>query len=284
MEIDRKTAVYSDIFTDRLQTLEIHNVLHTNFVARIIYLFASLESTNKTAFKMADRPTPEGVPEGTLVLADTQTKGRGRMGRHWISPPAVNIYASIILRPTIPVLDAPVITCLAANSAVQAIRTCTQLEAAIKWPNDILMGEKKVGGILTELSVVQNQVNCLVIGFGINVNLDPQVLPPQVRLTATSLKTESRENVNRNKLVGELCNHFEERYLRLLKEGTTLILKEFRLLTTTLGKTVKVITSSGTLEGNAEDVDPHGALILRTGSATHTVVRSGDVVHLRNHP
>ena len=281
--MNRKTSLLHHTVTDRLQTLEIHNALHTTFVARTIYLFASLDSTNKTALKMAERSSTEGVPEGTLVLAETQTEGRGRMGRHWISPPAVNIYTSMILRPTIPVLDAPVITCLAAISVVQTIRTGTQIEAVIKWPNDIMIGEKKVAGILTELGVVQNQVNCLVIGIGINVNLDPEVIPPQIRLTATSLKNESRENVDRNKLIGELCNNFEERYLRLLKEGTAPILKEYRLLTTTLGKTVRVITSSGTLEGEAEDVDPHGALILHTGKATHTVIHSGDVIHLRNH-
>jgi BirA family biotin operon repressor/biotin-[acetyl-CoA-carboxylase] ligase len=146
-----------------------------------------------------------------------------------------------------------------------------------------MIHEKKVAGILTELGVVQNQVNCLVIGIGINVNLDPDVLPHEIRLTATSLKAESGESVNRNKLIAELCNNLEERYLRLLNEGAAPILKEFCSLTSTLGKTVKVTTPSGTFEGQAEDVDPRGALILRTGKATREVIYSGDVIHLRNH-
>jgi len=280
--MNNKTDLLHSTSTDQLKTLEIHKALQTTFVARTIYLFSTLESTNKTALKMAGRSPSEGVLEGTLVLAEAQTQGHGRMGRHWISPPGVNIYASIILRPTISVLDAPVVTCLAATAVVQAIRTRTQLEAVIKWPNDVIIHEKKVAGILTELGVVQNQVDHLVIGIGINVNLDPEMLPHEIRLTATSLKAEMRESVNRNKFIADLCNNLEERYVRLLNKGTAPILKEFRSLTATLGKIVKVLTPGGTLEGRAEDVDPHGALILCTGQATHEVIHSGDVIHLRN--
>jgi BirA family biotin operon repressor/biotin-[acetyl-CoA-carboxylase] ligase len=165
---------------------------------------------------------------------------------------------------------------------VQAIRTCSKLEAVIKWPNDVMIDEKKVAGILTELGVAQNQVNYLVIGIGINVNLDPDVLPQEIRTTATSLKAESGESVNRNKLIAVLCNNLEERYIKLLREGSTPILKEFCSLTSTLGKTVKVTTPSGIFKGQAEGVDPHGALILRTGQATCEVIHSGDVIHLRN--
>ncbi|MCI0528615.1 MAG: biotin--[acetyl-CoA-carboxylase] ligase, partial [Nitrospira sp.] len=300
-----------------LQTLEIHNSLRTTFVGRTIYLFTSLESTNQTALKIAQisgvpigesrygpaasdlpanrqvppHPSPalakpdiglSPVPEGTLVLADAQTQGRGRLGRRWISPPGVNLYASLILRPNIPIRDTPAVTCLAAVSVVQAVRACTHLGAVIKWPNDVLIHEKKAAGILTELGIVQNQVNYIVIGIGINVNSDIEMFPTEVRTIATSLKTESGQPVNRNKLMAEICNKLEENYARLLDEGTTSIIAQFRSFTTTLGKRVKVITPGKTIEGWAEDVDPHGALILRMEGQTHERVHSGDVIHIRN--
>jgi BirA family biotin operon repressor/biotin-[acetyl-CoA-carboxylase] ligase len=222
------------------------------------------------------------IPEGTLILAESQTQGRGRLGRRWISPPGVNLYASFILRPNIPVRDTPVVTCLAAVSIVQAVRVCTHLEAVIKWPNDVLIHEKKVAGILTELCLVQNQVNYLVIGMGVNVNLDVEMLPAEVRTTATSLKAKFGRIVNRNKLLAEICNKLEENYNRLLIQGTASILSEFCSLTSTLGKRVKVTTSVKTIEGWAEDVDPHGALILRMEGQTRERIHSGDVIHLRN--
>jgi BirA family biotin operon repressor/biotin-[acetyl-CoA-carboxylase] ligase len=194
----------------------------------------------------------------------------------------VNLYASLILRPNIPIRDTPVTTCLAAVSAVQAVRACTHLEAVIKWPNDILIHGKKVAGILTELGIAQNQVNYLVIGIGINVNPDIEMFPPEIRATSTSLKAECGQTVNRNKLTAEFCNKFEENYIRLLEEGTLPIIMQFRSFTSTLGKRVRVVTAGKTIEGWAEDLDPHGALILRTEGQTHEVIHSGDVIHLRN--
>ncbi|MGH7273177.1 MAG: biotin--[acetyl-CoA-carboxylase] ligase, partial [Nitrospiria bacterium] len=227
--------------TGHLQTLQIHHALSTTFVGRTIYLFAQLESTNKTALKMAEQlvTLPGGGAEGTLVLAEAQSQGRGRLGRRWISPPSVNLYASLILRPRIPAPDAPVVTCLAATSVAQAIRAVTGLEAVIKWPNDILIHDRKVSGILTELGVVKDQVNYLVIGIGINVNLDPEALPDEIRATATSLMAEAGQEVDRNELMATLCNKLEERYLRFLSEGSTPVLEEFRSLTITLGRRVK---------------------------------------------
>jgi BirA family biotin operon repressor/biotin-[acetyl-CoA-carboxylase] ligase len=282
--MDKKSSLLHNTATDLLQTLAIHNALRTTFVARTIYLFTSLESTNQTALKIAETSTASSneIPDGTLVLADAQTQGRGRLGRRWISPPGVNLYASLILRPNIPIGDTPVTTCLAAVSAVQAVRACTHLEAVIKWPNDVLIHEKKVAGILTELGAARNQVNHLVIGIGMNVNPDIEMLPDEIRATATSLKAECGQTVNRNKLTAEFCNKFEENYTKLLEDGPAPIIMQFRSFSTTLGKRVRVTTPGRTVEGWAEEVDPHGALILRTEGQTREVVHSGDVIHLRN--
>jgi len=287
--MERKTSRKDDLllrptWTDRLQTLQIHHALCTTFVGRTIYLFAQLESTNKTALKMAEQSAtlPDGATEGTLVLAEAQSQGRGRLGRRWISPPSVNLYASLILRPRTSAREAPVVTCLAATSVAQAIRALTGLEAVIKWPNDILIHDRKVAGILTELGVVKDQVNYLVIGIGINVNLDPEALPDEIRATATSLMAEAGQGVDRNELMAALCNKLEERYLRFLSEGSTPVLEEFRSLTVTLGRRVKVILPGRIIKGWAEAIDRDGALILRTQGETHEVIRSGDVIHLRN--
>jgi BirA family biotin operon repressor/biotin-[acetyl-CoA-carboxylase] ligase len=282
--MEKKTPLLHNTATHPLQTLEIHAALRTTFVAQTIYLFTSLESTNQTALKMGEfsAASSNAIPNGTLILADTQTEGRGRLGRRWISPPGVNLYASLILRPVIPMRDTPVVTCLAAVSVVEAVRAYTHLEAVIKWPNDVLIREKKVAGILTELGTRQNQSHHVVIGIGINVNSDRETFPDEIRPTATSLKAELGRAINRNKLVAELCNKFEEVYIKLLNEGTDPLLEKFRSFTTTLGRRIRVITPGKTVEGWAEDVDPHGALILRTKEQTHELIHSGDVIHLRD--
>ena len=302
--MNRKTSLKDHLLlrstgTDRLQTLQIYKALCTTFVGRTIYWFAQLESTNKTALKMTERlaTLPDGTADGTLVLAEAQSQGRGRLGRRWISPPGVNLYASLILRPRIPATEVSVLPCLAATSVVQAIRAITRLEAVIKWPNDILIHGRKVAGILTELGVAKDLVNTqsppqspqlaggffnyIIIGIGINVNLDPKALPDEIRASATSLMAEAGHGLDRNELMATLCNKLEERYLRFLSEGSINILEEFRTLTATLGKRVKVILPGRIIEGWAEGIDRDGALILRIQGETLEVIRSGDVIHLR---
>jgi BirA family transcriptional regulator, biotin operon repressor / biotin---[acetyl-CoA-carboxylase] ligase len=277
----------SERFTwrDPLEVLRIHHALRTTFVGHIIYLYRQVESTNRTGLKLAapsSTPSREPSAEGTLILAEAQTQGRGRMGRTWFSPPGVNIYASLILRPRIPAPKAPLITCLTASSIVQAIHSSTGIKAEIKWPNDILIRGKKVGGILTELGTVHDQVDYLVIGIGLNVNLESKNHPAEIRETATTLKTEIGRHIDRNQIIAVFCNLFEERYLNFLNDGGKSTLEEFRNLTTTLGKKVRIILADNTLEGWAGAIDQDGSLILRTAAGTQEVIRSGDIIHLRN--
>lgn len=267
---------------DRLKTLEIHKSLSTHLIGRAIYLFTQLESTNQTAMQMAEPSTshPTEVPEGTLVLAEAQSQGRGRLGRRWISPPGVNIYASFILRPRISADQATVITCLAAISIVQSIRSIAGIEAFIKWPNDVLIHEKKVAGILTELALVHDQVAHLVLGIGINVNMDFSLFPEDLKTTATSILIETGRYLDRNRLLADLCNKLEERYSRFLSKGPASLIEEYRTAVETLGKRVKILLPGRTVEGWAEGIGEDGTLIVKTPAALE-VIRSGDVLHLR---
>jgi BirA family transcriptional regulator, biotin operon repressor / biotin---[acetyl-CoA-carboxylase] ligase len=269
---------------DRLHSGRIYNGLKTNFVGRTIFLFSRLESTNRTAMKIAKPSTsrPDRTPDGTLILAETQTQGRGRLGRKWISPPDVNLYASFILFPSVPASHVPIVTCLAATSIVKAVESVARIQASIKWPNDILIGEKKVAGILTELVLEKDQVNYLVIGMGINVNLTLDLLPREIRPNATSIRQERGQPLSRDKLASAICNALEERYVKWLKGETAPILDEFRAVSTTLGKKVKAFTPGRIIEGRAETIDSRGNLILKTDQGTCETIHSGDLVHLRN--
>ena len=270
--------------TDSLQSLHIHRGLETSFIGRTIYLFREMDSTNRAALDLIrSRPTqPNVLKEGDLILAESQHRGKGRLGRRWISPPGVNLYASFVLRPQIEATQAPLITCLAATAAVYAIRQQTGLAPAIKWPNDILIRGKKTAGILTELGLRGSRVDYLILGMGMNVNLEMKDLPEEVRIQATSLRHELGQAVNRNALMAALCNKLEAGYLRFSNEGPDTVLREFRALTETLGKRVRVSLPHRTLVGWAEDLDRDGALILRLEGRRQEVIRSGDVTHLRD--
>ena len=264
---------------DRLDTFQIYQDLRTRFVGQALYLFPELESTNQTAIQLAqsqDRPE-----EGALVLSESQRQGRGRRGRHWFSPPGVNLYASLILYPRLNAIRSALVTSLVALSMVRAIQDLTGLKPSVKWPNDILIRQKKVSGILTEAGTLGDTLHYLVVGMGVNVNLVPADWPDDLRLQATSLQHELGQPVNRNRLMAALCNQIETQYLRLTAGDSDAILKELSGLCTTLGRQIRVNLSGRTVEGWGEGLDENGALILRTHGQNREVIHSGEVVHLR---
>ncbi len=268
-----------------LDTLKIHQDLKTRFIGRSIYLFTELDSTNQAALylNLHQPPTDPRTPqEGALILAESQTQGKGRLGRHWVSPPGVNLYASFILRPTIEAPQAPLLTGLAAVCVARAIEALSRLKPTIKWPNDIMIQGKKTAGILTEASIRREKVDYLILGIGINVNLDIDTLPQDIRPNATSLAQQLGHPVDRNKLIAMLCNEMETAYLEFLNEGSDPILKTLRSLTETLGKKVRVQLPHRNLVGWAEDLNTQGALIIRTIESQRETVYSGDIIHLRN--
>jgi len=258
---------------DRLYPGEISRYLDTKFIGKKIYYFDTLSSTMDVAVELGIK----GAPEGTLVLAETQTKGRGRLGRDWFSPKYKGIYLSLILRPNILPQQAPVLTLLSAVSVCAAVRQITALGAEIKWPNDILIRHKKLGGILTELNAEMDEVRFIIAGFGLNINNDKKTLPGG----ATSLREEKGEPVNRGELLKEILRVIEKNYLIFQEKGPMSILDKWREYSTTLGKRVKVLSHRQHIEGIASDIDVDGGLLIRKDSGLIQKVTAGDIMHCR---
>ena len=258
---------------DRLFPFEITRDLGTQTFAKKVYYFDSLASTMNVAMKLA----LEGSPEGTLILAEAQTQGRGRLGRSWLSPKYKGLYFSLILKPRILPSRASLLTLLGAVSLCEAIKKICDLTVEIKWPNDIWLSHKKVGGILTELNAEMDAVNFIIIGIGLNVNNDKKSLLSN----ATSLREHKGENISRIDLLREILRRIEANYVFLQEKGARSLLEKARRLSLTLGHRVRVSVRNEQVEGEALDIDQDGGLLLRKDSGVVKKVMAGDVIHCR---
>lgn len=274
--IDSSTNLgYSLIGTpDTLTPCEIKAGLNTKVIGKEIKYFKETESTNIIANEIA-----ASVDEGTLVIAESQTAGRGRLGRKWISPEG-GIWLSIILKPGIQPLHATRITFLAGVSVARAIRNLG-LPAKIKWPNDILINGKKACGILTEIRAEADIIDYLIIGIGVDANIDTESFPDEIRDISTSLKKEMGDKINRVDFVRKLLEEFDELYLKFQKDGFKSILEEWRNMSATIGEWVKITTQTHTIYGEAIGVNNEGALILETGEGHLEKIVAGSCEHLR---
>jgi len=262
---------------ETLHADEITARLKTKRLGKIVHVFQKIGSTNTQAMAMAAK----GAEEGTLLVAETQTAGKGRLGRSWFSPPGLNLYLSVILRPEIDCAQATILTLLAGIAVAHAIRERSQVTAHLKWSNDVLIGEKKVAGILAELATDGQAIKHLILGIGLNVNLEAAMLPPELSKTATSLKIESGRTVSRLEMLEALVNQLERWYTVFLDQGPTPILKECSQLSHTVGRRIQVVCHDKVLEGEAVGLAPNGGLILREPDGTSRTILTGDVVHLR---
>ncbi|MQL51993.1 biotin--[acetyl-CoA-carboxylase] ligase [Desulfofundulus thermobenzoicus] len=258
---------------DRLYPGEITRGLNTSFIGQQVYYYDRLESTNRTARELAGR----GVAGGSLVVAEEQAGGRGRMGRSWFSPYGCGLWFSVILYPEVNPLHAPPLTMLAAVAAARALRRTAGVKAGIKWPNDLLVNDKKICGILTELSAEMERVNYLIMGMGLNVNIAAHQFPPEIRETATSVLRETGRRSSRVALLQDLLAELEYWYLRWQREGFAPVLDCWKELSVTLGRPVRVFTMKESWEGWAEDVDTDGSLLLRLPGGEYKKVVSGEV-------
>lgn len=256
---------------------QIRDGLTTRWLGRTIHCYDAVESTNLLAVELAQ----QGEPEGTVVLADQQLSGRGRGSRSWHSPAGVGIYSSIVLRPKITVAKAPLITLMAGVSIAKAIARRTGLSPRVKWPNDILINDKKVAGILLESRVNKGQIGYSVIGFGINVNNGSADLPEDIRVNASSLLMELKKPVDRSTLVIEIFSELERLYHRFQREDFPLILEQWRHYSSTLGQRVRIWQKDKATEGMAVDLTEDGGLLVKLAGGQQIVVHAGDVEHLR---
>ena len=260
---------------DRLTPLEIRPLLNTHDLGQEIHWYEELGSTNDRAKELAD----EGAEHGEVVIAESQTAGRGRRGRVWVSPPRRNLYFSVVLRPELPPERAPELTLVASLALCDALRQAG-VAAGIKWPNDVLASGRKIAGVLTELAAEPEQVHWVVVGAGVNVNARREDFPEELRGEATSVLIERGQPAPRALLAAACFTALEDWVDRHAEEGFAPIRAAWRERSVTLGREVVVKEASRELTGVAEDIDDAGALLVRTRAGVERVL-AGDVALLR---
>lgn len=257
---------------------EVKAIFKGDIIGKEIIFFQSTTSTNDKAIEIAEKV--EDL-EGVVIIADAQERGRGRFGRTWVSPPGVNLYFTILLKPPFHPKEATLLTLMSAIATASAIREHTGLNASIKWPNDILIGDKKVGGILLEMKSHMDRVIFVAIGIGVNVNMPLDMLPEDIRIFTTSLKEEKGESIDRVKLLGCMLSKLEYWYKILLKDNKKILINEWLRLDSTTGRNVEVQTAKGIISGIAGGIDNEGALIIRLSSGVTERVCAGEVTVLK---
>ncbi len=261
---------------DLLLPQEIQRGLSTNYIGKEIFYFPELKSTNIMAKEKALHRAEE-IDEGTLITAERQSAGKGRLGREWFSPVG-GIWLSIILYPKLSPSYISRITLMTAVAVVKAIKICTQIESQIKWPNDILINEKKVCGILTEMSAELDMINWVVVGVGINVNIDHRKFPEDIQENTISLKEILGKEVLRVKLAQSFLREFEKYYESLKRREFSSILKEWKLYSHTLGRKIRVDMGERIIAGEAVDINEEGALILKKEDGQLIEIISGTII------
>jgi len=263
--------------SDLLLVNEIQEGLNTGvFGKRDIAYFRETDSTNLRAKSLAS----DGAPEGTVVVAESQTQGRGRRGRSWFSPSGEGIYTSIILRPSISPNEAPKLTLMASVAVAETLLSMTSLNINIKWPNDILVKGRKIAGILTEISMEMDRIDYIVIGVGINVNTHRKSLPTDIRDIATSVFMETGKPFPRIALLRAYLEWLEIYYETFKTKGFEPVMNRWKTLADIIGHRVSVDMIDRVRVGEVLDVDKDGFLILKEQGGALERIISGDVTLL----
>jgi len=259
---------------DTLSAEEISVQLNTKIIGRYLVTLALTSSTNAEAFRLAE----EGAAEGTVVTADEQNKGKGRLGRTWSSPPGANLYCSAILRPQIKPFEAPQLTFLSAVAVARAIKQVSGLNPEIKWPNDVLIGGKKVAGLLNEMSAETDGINFVILGIGVNLNMTADQFPDDLRHPATSLYLERGAKIGRARFTALLLNELDRLYAGFLDCGFAQVRQEWQELCNAAGHEV-VVSNLGCadIRGRFAGIDSDGALLAQLPDGTIERILSGDV-------
>jgi len=266
---------------DTLSSAELSFALKTKLMGRIIHAYRSVQSTNTVASQLAGA----GALEGEMVVAETQTRGRGRLGRFWHSPEKLGAYFSLILRPKIAPADAPALSIVAALALAEAIENVTSLTPELKWPNDVFISTtpggagKKVAGILTELSAEIDRIHYVVVGVGVNINHRKTDFPSELRDHATSIRIATKAVVSRVEILQAFLRTFEDLYSIFQKRGFPALRKKALARSALIGQVIKLRDSGkpgGALSGRAVDIDEKGRLVVQTAHARLTL-SSGEV-------
>ena len=243
-----------------------------------ILVYDAVDSTNDLTMSLAAK---EDITPGTVIIADRQTQGKGRLGRRWESPGGRNIYMSLLIRPELAPRDVTMLTVLAAVASTRTIQKAGNIPVTIKWPNDLVIDDKKLGGILTEVRADPDRINLAVIGIGININMQPADFSEELRSIATSVRSAAGRTVARNDIIIQLLREFEDWYGILIAEGKRPLLHAWRKHSSTLGREVMISINNTTLYGIAEDIDDNGMLLLKMHSGECRNISAGDITFLR---
>jgi BirA family biotin operon repressor/biotin-[acetyl-CoA-carboxylase] ligase len=245
--------------------------------AKVHYFFET-DSTNKVARRLAE----SGAPHGGVVIAEQQTHGRGRLGRTWVSPPFLNLYFSMVLRPALIPAHAPQITLMAAVALADAIAAFIPIPPSIKWPNDILVDGKKLAGILTESSCTAQCIEFVILGIGVNLNFPYLAMPPEIRARASSLLELRGSAVDRESFIGRLIQDLDRCYGMLVESGFAAIAARWESYFILSNRRVRVEMPDQVLVGRAKGIDRDGALIVESDDGIAQRILAGDVIPLED--
>jgi BirA family biotin operon repressor/biotin-[acetyl-CoA-carboxylase] ligase len=258
---------------DLVSAAEVKSALGRSGFAGEVHWSPTLDSTNDLAAILAR----EGAAEGTLVVADEQTRGRGRMGREWESRPGLGLWFSLVLRPDIEAPRSCLISLVAALGVASCLSKDHGIGAAVKWPNDVLAGRRKICGILTEGEFVGDKVRFVILGVGINVLHSERDFAPGLRRQATSIRMETGRPARRVDVLAGALRGIEDKYRALLAAGFGDLRRELLQLSPLVGRQARVSTGRGDVEGTVVDIDDDGALVLRGEGGGQVRVLAGDV-------
>ncbi len=253
-------------------------VTHTRLLGQVVHYWAEVDSTNSALLRLIK----EGAVEGTVVIADAQKAGRGRMGKPWFSPPGVNLHLSVLVKPPIQLNEARLFTLIGSLAIADAIEA-QGVKAQVKWPNDVLVADKKIAGVLAEVQTHDGKVEHLVLGMGVNLNIDRPTMDRlfgDAALGATSLRESLGREVDRAAFAALLLERLERHYFGFLEAGKRAMLKEWRHRSF-LGRRVSVHEEDLHVEGVAMDLDEEGCLLVTLDDGSSVRVREGEVVPLR---
>jgi BirA family biotin operon repressor/biotin-[acetyl-CoA-carboxylase] ligase len=261
--------LHADDLMSRLENVKI--------VGRDIRVFQETSSTSDVAEKFAR----DGVKEGVVVFAESQTRGRGRLGRRWWAAPGTSLLFSVLLRPNLHPNAATQIMAASAVALTRAIRQQTGCAPEIKWPNDLLCGGRKIAGILTELNAELDHVKYLIVGIGVDVNQERHEFPEDIRKTASSLRVESGRRIHRAELASAILAELDKDYARIVAGQFAAVADEWERQCATLGCRVAIRIGDRQVEGRAESLDADGALLIRTQHGRLERILGGDVTLIK---
>jgi len=260
---------------DILSEKEIASGLNTSFIGRAIHCYSTISSTNELAKRLGEK----GAEEGTVVIADEQRKGRGRLGRSWFSPKGEGIWMSVILRPQAGLEPVTGLSLVAAYSVATSVRELTGVRATIRWPNDVRVREKKVCGILAELDRDSVGDQFVVLGIGVNVN---QVkFEKELTEVASSIRMETGRSTSRLPLIRKILENLERFYIQARREGFSTVIEKLREISTLIGKRVEMSVGGENVSGYVQDIDDRGRLIVRTDNGRIREMLAGEADAVR---